>query len=116
MPVECDMQTEKFLLQLEKISKAAKPEIFKILEEAARETVEAARSIVPVDTGRLQASIIVKDLNLFELKAELGAYCPYAAYVEFGTAKIKTQPFWFGNVYFYVEEMRKRLKEVFKLG
>ena len=56
---------------------------------AAAGYAEAYR-LVPVDTGRLRASIRVKiDDDGFELSADT----PYAAFVEYGTIRQRAQPY-----------------------
>ncbi len=49
-----------------------------------------ARSICPVDTGALQASIAVSQSGT---NAQISANTDYAAYVEFGTSKMAAQPY-----------------------
>lgn len=58
---------------------------------AGAETVaEQARSVCPVDTGALQASIAVTQNGT---SAEISANTDYAAYVEFGTSKMAAQSY-----------------------
>ena len=68
------------------------------IEAAVSEAVAAgaevvadnARSVCPVDTGALQASIAVEQSGT---SAEISANTDYAAYVEFGTSKMAAQPY-----------------------
>lgn len=57
---------------------------------ACEEIAEIARQLVPVDTGFLQSSIIAKHLSKY---SQVEARAKYAGYVEFGTHKMKAQPF-----------------------
>ena len=63
-------------------------------EAAAMDAAERARALAvaaaPVDTGRLRGSIVVKRM---ENGAAAAAECPYAAAVEFGSARAGAQPF-----------------------
>lgn len=49
-----------------------------------------ARSVVPVRTGRLQASL-KKTVQSYQTRVE--SRCPYALYVEKGTRKMRAQPY-----------------------
>ena len=64
------------------------------MEAAAMDAAERARALAmaaaPVDTGRLRGSIVVKKI---ENGAAVAAECPYAAAVEFGSARAGAQPF-----------------------
>jgi HK97 gp10 family phage protein len=55
------------------------------------EMVQGAKEIVPVDTGRLQASIEIKGIS--EGTVIVGSDVPYAAAVEYGTYKQEASPF-----------------------
>lgn len=53
-----------------------------------------ARSLCPVDTGRLRSSIVMrKGRDGMGFYVEVGTNVSYAAFVEFGTSKSKAQPF-----------------------
>jgi HK97 gp10 family phage protein len=54
----------------------------------------AARSLCPVDTGRLRSSIIMtKGRDSRGFYVEIGTNVKYAAFVEFGTSKQRAQPY-----------------------
>ena len=58
---------------------------------AAAETVaDIARELVPVDTGFLQSSIKAVHLSKY---SQVVANAKYAGYVEFGTWKMRAQPY-----------------------
>ena len=63
-------------------------------EAAAMDAAERARALAvaaaPMDTGRLRGSIVGKKM---ENGAAAAAECPYAAAVEFGSARASAQPF-----------------------
>lgn len=53
-----------------------------------------ARSLCPVDTGRLRSSIVMrKGRDGMGFYVEIGTNVSYAPYVEFGTSKTRAQPF-----------------------
>lgn len=62
----------------------------KQISEAAREGCEAAKARAPVDSGALRDSISAEAEGL---AARVYTDCPYAAAVEFGTARSAPQPF-----------------------
>ena len=77
-----------------------------------------AISLVPVDTGRLKGSIAVKDLGPynFELRAGYTNDVDYAQYVEYGTSKMKAQPFLRPAIAYAKKEVVKDLyKEIKKI-
>lgn len=62
------------------------------LRTTAHDIENRAKQIVPVDTTFLQKSIGVTAGN-GGLTAVIGPYANYAAYVEYGTSKMKAQPY-----------------------
>ncbi len=92
------------------IPEQAKAEIRKAMEASAEEIVRFAKSLAPVDTGDLQMSIswtwgdapkgtmilgrVVGDKNDLVITIYAGGSEAYwARWVEFGTSKMKSQPF-----------------------
>lgn len=61
------------------------------LRDGALETQGEAQRIVPVDTGRLRASITTRDSG--PLTWEVYTNVEYAPYVEYGTRYMAAQPF-----------------------
>jgi HK97 gp10 family phage protein len=54
----------------------------------------AARSLCPVDTGRLRSSIVMrKGRDGLGFYVEIGTSVSYAPFVEFGTSRMRAQPF-----------------------
>lgn len=64
-----------------------------MVEQMTQTAVAKAKSIVPVDTGRLRASISgdVKGKQL--IVGTISADTHYAAYVEFGTSRMGARPY-----------------------
>lgn len=62
-----------------------------VVRHVADMVADDARRIVPVDTGRLKASIQVEDAG--REKARVHASAPYAGYVELGTRYMNAQPY-----------------------
>lgn len=53
-----------------------------------------ARQLCPVDTGRLRSSIVMtKGRDGTGFYVEIGTNVNYAAFVEFGTSRMRAQPF-----------------------
>jgi len=77
-----------------------------------------AISLVPVDTGRLKGSITYKDLGPYdvELRAGYKKGVDYAEFVEYGTSKMKAQPFLRPAIAYARKEVVKDLnKEIKKI-
>ncbi len=60
-----------------------------IIGQGAQTVCESAKSLCPVDTGRLQSSINVQPGGN---TAVISADTEYAVFVEFGTSKMAAQP------------------------
>ena len=58
-----------------------------IIGQGAQTVCESAKSLCPVDTGRLQPSINVQPAG------NISADTEYAVFVEFGTSKMAAQPY-----------------------
>ena len=58
--------------------------------QAGLQTLALARQLVPVRTGHLRSSIYAK---ISEWVAEIGAEATYALFVEFGTHRMRAQPY-----------------------
>ncbi len=68
------------------------PEVVSAIVRKAAYDVEAhAKSVVPVDTGKLKNSITVEFPN--QTKAIIAPHTEYAAYVEFGTHRQRAKPY-----------------------
>ena len=62
-----------------------------IIGQGAQTVCESAKSLCPVDTGRLQSSINVQSGG--NTAVVISADTEYAVFVEFGTSKMAAQPY-----------------------
>ncbi len=109
------------------IPEQAKAEIRKAMEASADEVVRLAKSLAPVDTGDLQMSIswtwgdapkgtmtlgrVVGDKNDMVITVYAGGSEAYwARWVEFGTSKMKAQPFFLPAYRANRKRVRSRIK------
>lgn len=73
-----------------------KEEVHKVIKQAGASIEREAKSLAPVDTGRLRGSITSKNNSSGQyMSVEIGTDVEYAEHVEFGTYKTKAQPFLF---------------------
>lgn len=63
-----------------------------VVRKAALDTMADAKTLAPVDTGNLRNSITT-DARQGDLVAVVEATADYSAYVEFGTRRMRPQPF-----------------------
>jgi len=91
-------------------SEALEEEIHNIVETAADNMVSYAQGIVPVRTGNLLASIF-SEINEDDLSVTLGATADYASFIEYGTVKMRAQPFLGPAAVIGQEEMNARIEE-----
>lgn len=66
-----------------------------VVENAARPIEDEAKTLVPVDTGRLQRSIDTEMTETTPTRAvaTVGPHTEYAGFVEFGTVHQRAQPY-----------------------
>jgi len=91
-------------------SQALEEEVHEIVETAGDNMVSYAQGIVPVRTGNLMASIF-SDVDEDDLSVTLGATADYASFIEYGTVKMRAQPFLQPAVDIGEEEMNARIEE-----
>ena len=72
--------------------------------------VSYAQGIVPVRTGNLMASIF-SEVDPDDLSITLGATADYASFIEYGTVKMRAQPFLQPAADIGEEEMNARIEE-----
>lgn len=75
---------------LDEYNKKLDEGIRKGLAQSGQLVKSAARANCPVDTGNLRRSITKQT---FDRRAVVGTNCDYAAYVEFGTCKMRAKPY-----------------------
>ena len=91
-------------------SQALEEEIHNIVENAGDNMVSYAQGIVPVRTGNLMASIF-SEVDPDDLSITLGAPADYASFIEYGTVKMRAQPFLQPAADIGEEEMNARIEE-----
>lgn len=103
-------------------SKASGRQYFRKVDGKRREyrvSDPNAKLGVPVDTGRLQASItkkLFKRGGKYIGQIEAGVGLPYAAAIEFGTSKMAARPFMRPAINENMPYIRKRFKEKIQFG
>lgn len=90
-------------------SEALEDEVHNIIENIADNMVGYAQGIVPVRTGNLLASIFSEYDD--DLSITLGARAEYASFIEYGTVKMRAQPFLEPAAELGQEEMNARIEE-----
>jgi len=110
---------KKLIATLEKIPPEMDDKVSIILEANAREIESGAKQRAPVDTGKLQQSIKSIKIGKLEFKiyANSTGLAPYAIYLEYGTRKMRKQPFLF-PAYFaqrprLIKDLEKLIKDTF---
>jgi len=91
-------------------SEALEEEVHNIIETAGDNMVGYAQGIVPVRTGNLMASIF-SEYSDDDLSITLGASADYASFIEYGTVKMRPQPFLETASAIGQEEMNARIEE-----
>ena len=91
-------------------SQALEEEVHDIVETAGDNMVTYAQGIVPVRTGNLMASIFA-NVDEDDLSVTLGATADYASFIEYGTVKMRAQPFLEPAAAIGQEEMNARIEE-----
>jgi HK97 gp10 family phage protein len=84
------MTPKEFNVYLNGIANATKDQIQSAVNQAAAKCDAAAKEACPVDTGNLRSSI---HIETGDCEATVGTNVEYASYVEFGTYKMKAQPY-----------------------
>lgn len=102
--------TDEVIRNLDNFNNHIEKEVEKEIINTATKVQAGAKQRCPVDTGSLRNSISIKKLD--DMEVEVGAYMPYAAYVEFGTYKMKAQPYLFPA---FEEERPKFLRRLEKI-
>src|SRR3990172_357570 len=99
MSVQITVESEGDIIRL---MQTLPPEVFQrvqqVLQNGAVRLAERARELAPVRTGHLMASIKADTGERTESEAafdpvQVVADTPYASFIEFGTSKMRAQPF-----------------------
>lgn len=93
------------VLHVNAVMKNAKYISGDILENICKIVVQESKQIVPVDTGYLRDHIGY-DIDIAHSNAHIIADADYAGYVEWGTSRMKAQPYLLPAI----ENVRNRLK------
>lgn len=81
-----------------------------VMEEFCETVTDSARLRAPVDTGKLKRSI--RYVREREGQYTISADAPHAAYVEYGTRKMRPQPFMGPAVAAHQQRLINRLKSI----
>jgi len=96
---------EEFKAALERFDSGMQTHVHGQLASWAEDVKTLAKQLVPVRTGYLQSSIYAK---ISEWVAEIGAEATYALLVEFGTSRMRAQPY----LYPSIQEHLPRLEQI----
>lgn len=81
--------------QLKQVLSRAPPElktrIHKKMDQKSADVVFFARHYAPIRTGYLRSLINYRSIGF--LQFIIGAYAPYSGFVEYGTSKMRAQPY-----------------------
>jgi HK97 gp10 family phage protein len=104
--VTCEVEGfEEFKAALERFDSGMQRHVHKQLASWAEDVKTLAKQLVPVRTGYLRSSIHAK---ISEWVAEIGAEATYALLVEFGTGRMRAQPY----LYPSIQEHLPRLERI----
>jgi len=79
----------------EKIKVALREQIAQGINAACQMWTDEAKDLAPVDTGFLKEHIgQTKAANGTDLSGEIRSLAPYSGYVNYGTSRQPSQPFW----------------------
>ena len=82
------------IIKMNTLETELKKEVEKEMNQALLPVKVEAVSIAPFDTGALSRSIAIRtEVTEEAIIGKVGAYIDYAKYLEFGTSKMKAQPF-----------------------
>ena len=84
------MTPKEFVAYMEECAERTKSELQGVIDKAAATCEAEAKQDCPVDTGNLRASIHTEKGDLEDI---VGTDVEYAPYVEFGTYKMRAQPY-----------------------
>lgn len=92
-----------------------KPQVERVILQAGHRIEYESKKRVPVDTGRLRSSLTTaEDRKSDEFKVRVGTNVEYAPYVEFGTRKMRAQPYLLPAFKMYKNKVRDDIKRIFR--
>jgi len=104
------LELTKLARDLEMAGRNAEKATDLVLSNAAQFILFEMKKIVPVDTGRLRSSIVVQGSPGRYVVGPVGV--PYASYVEFGTSRMRAQPYVRPAVQKYLDELAEKAADV----
>lgn len=99
----------------ELVEQASNEAIARALEAIGLQCEGYAKMLCPVDTGNLRNSI-THTVDTKEQVTYIGTNVEYAAYVEFGTSKMRAQPYLQPAVYNHADEYQEIVESFLKNG
>lgn len=100
---------EKLVYEIRKLQSDVRKKVEKLIVQAGVKTQKGARMRVPVRTGALRNSI---QMSKYANIVKVGAYMPYASFVEYGTRKMKARPYLTPSYEEALKELNQELKRV----
>lgn len=91
MDIKVTVDVSSALAELESMSKRVEKNVDKELNEFCKKVVSGAKLRAPVDTGKMKWSIRQVRNRATIHSIEVGA--DYSSFVEYGTSRMKAQPF-----------------------
>lgn len=103
--ISCDVKgIQEFQDALRNFDSAMQRQMHRQLASWAADVKALAKQLVPVRTGHLRSSIYAK---ISEWVAEIGAEATYALFVEFGTYRMRAQPYLYPAIQRYLPRLEQ---------
>lgn len=100
------------IVKLNSLDKKTSKKLHKLVLTSAIKIHNKAKEKAPVRTGALRNSITYELED--EYTAKIGAYMPYAIYVEFGTRKMEARPYLTPAFEEVEKEFKEKLAEILR--
>ena len=105
----------KITSNLDEVEQASAEAVERALEAMGLQAEGYAKMLCPVDTGNLRNSI-THEVVMEDSAVHIGTNVEYAAYVEYGTSKMKAQPYLEPAVIDHVDEYKDIAEYYLKNG
>jgi len=103
--ISCDVKgVEEFQKAMRNFDSAMQRHVHRQLLSWAADVKALARQLVPVRTGYLRSTIYAK---ISEWVAEIGAEATYGFFVEFGTYRMRAQPYLYPAIQRYLPRLEQ---------